>query len=211
MIRFPLATVNPFLPPRMAKLRGVLNGTMKISGEKDAPVFNGYINFDSTAVLLNMTGTEYSFSPERIPVVDNLVSFDRFTVKGVNDKPLYIDGTVNVASLSSPKLDLTLKADGMQLVNTNRARKGADIYGKAFIALDSRIHGDMSLLFVNADLRVMPPTNVTYVISDAVNAIASQSTGDMVKFVNFTDTTAVIVADSITNSEMAMIDRKSVV
>ena len=205
MIRFPLATVNPFLPPRMAKLRGVLNGTMKISGEKDAPVFNGYINFDSTAVLLNMTGTEYSFSPERIPVVDNLVSFDRFTVKGVNDKPLYIDGTVNVASLSSPKLDLTLKADGMQLVNTNRARKGADIYGKAFIALDSRIHGDMSLLFVNADLRVMPPTNVTYVISDAVNAIASQSTGDMVKFVNFTDTTAVIVADSITNSEMAMI------
>ncbi|MDE6367942.1 MAG: hypothetical protein K2K94_01730, partial [Muribaculaceae bacterium] len=53
MIRFPLATVNPFLPPRMAKLRGVLNGTMKISGDDKAPVFNGYIDFDSTAILLN--------------------------------------------------------------------------------------------------------------------------------------------------------------
>ena len=205
MIRFPLATVNPFLPPRMAKLRGVLNGTMKISGEKDAPVFNGYLDFDSTAILLNMTGTEYTFSPEKIPVVDNLVSFDRFTIRGVNDNPLYINGDVDISSLASPKIDLTLKADNMQLVNTNRARKGADIYGKAFISLDSRVHGDMSLLFVNADLRIVPPTHVTYVISDAANAIASQSTGDMVKFVNFTDTTAVMIADSITSSEMAMI------
>ena len=93
----------------------------------------------------------------------------------------------------------------MQLVNTNRARKGADIYGKAFISLDSRVHGNMNLLFVNADLRIMPPTNVTYVISDAANAIASQSTGDMVKFVNFTDSAAVIMADSITESSMSMI------
>lgn len=205
MIRFPLATVNPFLPPRMAKLRGVLNGTMQISGDNAAPIFNGYLDFDSTAIMLNLTGTEYGFSEERIPVVDNLVSFDRFTIKGVNDKPLYIDGTVDISSLTSPMIDLTLKADGMQLVDTNRARKGADVYGKAFISLDSRVHGNMSLLFVNADLRIMPPTNVTYVISDAANAIASQSTGDMVKFVNFTDTTAVMMADSLTQSSMAMI------
>ena len=205
MIRFPLATVNPFLPPRMAKLRGVMNGTMQISGDEAAPKFNGYINFDSTAISLNMTGTEYSFNEEQIPVVDNLVSFNQFTIKGVNDNPLFINGTVDISSLASPKIDLTLKADDMQLVNTNRARKGADIYGKAFISLDSRVHGNMNLLFVNADLRIMPPTNVTYVISDAANAIASQSTGDMVKFVNFTDSAAVIMADSITESSMSMI------
>ena len=205
MIRFPLATVNPFLPPRMAKLRGVMNGTMQISGDEAAPKFNGYINFDSTAISLNMTGTEYSFNEEQIPVVDNLVSFNQFTIKGVNDNPLFINGTVDISSLASPKIDLTLKADDMQLVHTNRARKGADIYGKAFISLDSRVHGNMNLLFVNADLRIMPPTNVTYVISDAANAIASQSTGDMVKFVNFTDSAAVIMADSITESSMSMI------
>ncbi len=205
MIRFPLATVNPFMPQGMAKLRGVLNGTMRISGDEAAPVFNGYLDFDSTAVMLNMTGTEYGFSNEKIPVVDNLVSFDRFTIAGVNDNPLYIDGSVDISSLSSPKINLTLKADEMQLVNSSRARKGADVYGKAFVSLDSRIHGDMNLLFVNADLRIVPPTNVTYVISDAANAIASQSTGDMVKFVNFTDTTAVMLADSITSSGMSMI------
>lgn len=205
MIRFPLATVNPFLPPGMAKLRGVMNGTMQISGDEAKPVFNGYIDFDSTAILLNMTGTEYAFSEERIPVVDNLVSFTQFAIKGVNNNPLYINGTVDISSLASPGIDLTLRANDMQLVNTNRPRKGSDIYGKAFISLDSRVHGNLNLLFVNADLRIMPPTNVTYVISDAANAIASQSTGDMVKFVNFTDTTAVMMADSITQSTMSMI------
>ncbi|MDE6703933.1 MAG: translocation/assembly module TamB, partial [Muribaculaceae bacterium] len=148
---------------------------------------------------------EYAFNEEQIPVVDNLISFNQFTIKGVNKNPLYINGTVDIASLASPKIDLTLKANEMQLVNTNKARKGADIYGKAFISLDSRVHGDFSLLFVNADLRIMPPTNVTYVISDATNALASQATGDMVKFVNFTDSVAVLMADSITDNTMSMI------
>ena len=107
--------------------------------------------------------------------------------------------------MASPKIDLRMNANNMQLVNSNRTRKGSDIYGKAFISLDSRVHGDMKLLFVNADLRIMPPTNVTYVIPDATNVIASQSTGDMVKFVNFTDSTAVMMADSITESSMGLI------
>lgn len=205
MIHFPLSTVNPFLPPKMAKLRGVLNGTMRISGDDKAPVFNGHIDFDSTAIFLNMTGTEYTFSEVEIPVVNNLVSFNKFSIKGVNDNPLYVDGTVDISSMASPKIDLRMNANNMQLVNTNKISKGADIYGKAFISLDSRIHGDMKLLFVNADLRIMPPTNVTYVIPDASNVIASQSTGDMVKFVNFTDSAAVMMADSITDNTMGMI------
>lgn len=205
MIHFPLATVNPFLPPRMARLRGTLNGTMRISGDADAPVFNGYLDFDSTAVRLYMTGTDYVFSGDSIPVVDNLVTFDNFAIRGVNENPLRINGNVDIASLASPKIDLTAKAENFQLVNTRRASKGADIYGKAFVSLDSRIHGDMKLLFVNADLRVVAPTNVTYVIPDAVNAISSQSVGDMVRFVNFADTVNVMAADTVVSSDMAMI------
>ena len=46
---------------------------------------------------------------------------------------------------------------------------------------------------------------------DAVAALQSQSTGDMVKFVNFTDSAAVASADSITSSGMAMMLDASVV
>lgn len=205
MIHFPLESVNPFLPPKMARLRGTLNGNMQISGDSESPVFNGSIDFDSAAVRLYLTGADYAFSNVKIPVVDNLVTFDRFTISGVNKNPLYIDGKVDITSLASPKIDLYGRANNMQLVNSRKATKGADVYGKAFISLDSHIHGDMSLLFVNADLRIVPPTNVTYVIPDAANVIASQDTGNMVKFVNFSDTTAVMIADSLVNTGMAMI------
>lgn len=205
MIHFPLATVNPFLPKGVAKLKGSLNGSMRISGDADRPIMNGYLDFDSTSVNLGMTGTDYIFSDDSIPVVDNLVSFKNFNIKGVNDNPLTINGNVDISSIASPAIDLTLKADNMQLVNTRRASRGADIYGKAFISLDAKVHGNMELLFANADLRIVPPTNVTYVIPDASNAIASQSVGDMVRFVNFSDTTAVLVADTVSTGDMAMI------
>ncbi|MDE7442839.1 MAG: hypothetical protein K2M65_01600, partial [Muribaculaceae bacterium] len=58
MIRLPLRVVNPFLPAGTAKLSGMLNGNMQITGTLAAPVFNGYINFDSTAVNVTMLGTD---------------------------------------------------------------------------------------------------------------------------------------------------------
>lgn len=204
MIHFPLSTVNPFLPPGTASLTGTLNGTLKISGTEARPFFNGSLDFDSTAVRLALTGTPYAFSSDTIRVQDNMVRFDRFTVSGCNRNPLYIDGSVDISDLANMKLDLGLKADNMMIVDTDRARKGADVYGKAYISLDAAAHGSMSLMSVNASLAILSGTNVTYVIPDATNAIANKSNDDMVKFVNFTDSMEVVGADSLQRSGMAL-------
>jgi len=57
---------------------------------------------------------------------------------------------------------------------------------------------------VNAKLTLLSSTNVTYVIPDATSIISNQSTDDMVKFVNFSDSLAVAKADSIQPRGMAM-------
>lgn len=204
MIRFPLATVNPFLPGNVARMSGMLNGSLKISGTQDAPIFNGTLDFDSTAVRLGMTGTEYKFSPTPIKVVDGLVSFDNFSIKGCNDNPLNVNGTVDISSLDNMKFNLALKADNMMIVNSNRLQKGADIFGKGYISLNATARGSMSFMMVNADLSVNSGTNITYVIPGATTTLANRSVGDMVKFVNFTDSAAVVAADSLVQSGMAM-------
>ncbi|MDE5744765.1 MAG: translocation/assembly module TamB, partial [Paramuribaculum sp.] len=79
-----------------------------------------------------------------------------------------------------------------------------DVYGTAFSDMDASVKGAMSLLNVDARLKVLPGTNVTYIMSDAQSAITSHTTGDMVKFIQFSDTTATLVADTLTNSPMAM-------
>lgn len=204
MIRFPLSVVNPFLPKDVARLRGMLNGQLDITGSMTQPVFNGFLDFDSTAVKVGMLGTEFTFSEGKIPVDSSVVRFDKFSIKGVNDNPLMVDGTVDLRSLSDMRIDLSLNASDMQIVNSSRAR-GADVYGKAFIDASATVKGNMSLLDVDASLSVLPGTNVTYVLSGAESVIASKSTGDMVKFVQFSDTSAVAEADTIQPSAMAMV------
>jgi len=205
MIHFPLATVNPFLPQGVARLSGMLNGNIKISGREAAPVFNGTLDFDSTAVLLAMTGMQYHFSPTPIRVVDGLVNFDGFTISGCNDNSLKVNGTVDISKLENMKINLSLNADNMMIVNSNKLKKGADIFGKGYISLDATARGNMDFLSVNADLSVNSGTNITYVISsEASAALTNKSAGDMVKFVNFTDSAEVAEADTLARSGMSM-------
>lgn len=204
MIHFPLRVVNPFLSKDVAQLSGMLNGQMDITGDLANPIFNGFLDFDSTAVKLGITGMNYRFSEEKIPVDSNIVRFNDFTIAGLNQNSLHINGSVDARHLSDINLDLALKASDMQLVNSNRPR-GANVYGKAFIDLDASVKGNMSLLRVNADLDLLPGTNVTYVMEDAAQTLAPQSTGDMVRFVQFSDSAQVAKADSIAPSGMAML------
>lgn len=205
MIHFPLRVVNPFLPKNVAQLSGMLNGRMDISGDMANPVFNGYLDFDSSAVKVGMTGASYSFSEEKIPVDSNVVRFTDFSVFGLNKNPLRVNGIVDARHISDINFDLSLKAADMQIVNSNRARQGADVYGKAFVDIDATAKGNMQFMRVDANLNVLPGTNVTYVLTDAQQTLSSRSSDDMVHFVSFADTSKVAKADSIVDNSLAMI------
>ncbi len=204
MIHFPLHILNPFLPKDYARLSGMINGTMDITGSMIEPVFNGFIQFDSTAVNVGMLGSTFKFSDGQIPVDSNIVHFDGFAITAANDNPLSVNGTVDARKLSDVQIDLKMTARNMQIMNTNRARGGADAFGKAFINADVDVHGNMTLLNVDADLNLLQGTNVTYIMDDSGLAVGSQSDEEMVKFVNFSDTTQVLNADTISAPGMMM-------
>ncbi len=204
VIRFPLSAANPFIPDGMAKLSGTLNGNLIVDGTTTHPVANGALAFDSTSVFLKMTGTPYSFSNDSISVRNSVVNFKDFKIKACNDNPLVIDGDVDLEDFTNMRINLGMKAQNMQIVNTNRLPSGADIYGKGFINLDAKAHGSMALMAIDADLALLSGTNVTYVLSDATSTIANRSASDVVKFVNFEDSTEVAGAEKITRSGMAM-------
>ncbi len=190
VIHFPLKVLNPMMPQNIASLSGMLNGEMKISGSGEAPIFNGNLDFDSTAVMVMMTGTPLNFSNVKIPIVDNVVSFNDFTISGVNKNPLIVNGTVDVTNLSSPKIDLKLKARDMQIVGSNKSRR-TDVYGKGFVNLDANVKGNLSYLDIDASVNLLAGSNVTYILPDATSTITSYNTDDMVKFVRFSDTVVV--------------------
>lgn len=204
VIHFPLAVVNPFIPDNMASLSGTLSGTMDIKGDAAQPIVNGNIHFDDSAIKLKMTNTSYTISPVEIPVVDNVVTFTDFGVKGTNDNPLRLNGIVDLSSVSDPKVNLDLKADNMMIVNSSRAQHGANIFGRGYIDIDAKVQGNMRFMSVKADLAVLTGTNITYVMTSAATALQGPQQSDMVKFVNFNDTLSVVKADSISDSSMLL-------
>ena len=200
MIHFPLSTVNAFMPG-VAKLTGSLNGNMEVTGDAAKPRINGTLSFDSATVEVDMLGTRLEIGDEEIPVRDNLVTFNKFAIRACNDNPLTVNGTVDIAELTTPRLDLRMACNDMLLVDTKRAPKGADVYGRAFVSVDAGVSGTLSLLNVDGKVSILSGTNVTYIIPDATSSLQNISDGDMVKFVNFADTAAVVRADSVDLSD----------
>ncbi|MCM1452825.1 MAG: translocation/assembly module TamB, partial [Clostridium sp.] len=204
VIHFPLAVANPFLPDNMATLSGTLSGTMDIKGDAANPVVNGNIRFDDSAIKLTMTNTQYTISPVDIPVVDNVVTFTDFGVKGTNDNPLLVNGKVDLSKISDPRINLKMKADNMMIVNSNRALHGANIYGRGYIDLDASVEGNMRFMSVKANLSVLTGTNITYLMTSSASSLQNPQETDMVKFVNFNDTAAVAQADTIADTSMML-------
>ncbi|WP_304395814.1 translocation/assembly module TamB domain-containing protein, partial [uncultured Duncaniella sp.] len=115
-----------------------------------------------------------------------------------------INGTVDARSLSDMKLDLDMAARNIQVVKSDRARGGSDVYGKAFLDFFAGVKGNMQMLNVNADISLLEGTNVTYVLPEVSETVTTQSTQDMVHFVQFNDTTSTLRADSIASTDMAL-------
>lgn len=195
LTRFPLSVANPFLQGS-ATLGGYLTGKMDVTGSLSAPRFDGYLTFDSATAKISMLGTTFRFSDEKIPVDSNMVTFKNYHIYGVNENPLTIDGAVDMRRLSDIGIDLSLNAREWQVVGSEK-KKGADVYGKAYLSLDATAKGTLNFLKVDASVTVLPQTNVTYIIPDATSQLTSRSNSDMVKFVNFADTIQVIESDSI--------------
>ena len=99
-------------------------------------------------------------------------------------------------SISSPAINLAMSARDMQVIDSKK-RKNVDVYGKAYIDLDATVKGNLNFLAVDADMALLPRTDVTYIVSSAESRIGLQNTSDMVRFVNFADSAAVAMADSV--------------
>ena len=207
LTRLPLRVANPFLPAELGSLKGYLNGRMEMTGDLSSPKLNGWVSFDSTSVYVAMMKQAYKFSQERIPVDNSVVSFDEFAINGANENPLIIDGNVNFSDLINPTFDLYFQALDMMLINTSRSR-GAQIYGKAYVSLDANAKGNLERFRVNANLSLLSGTNATLVLASSQSSLNNLVSGNsnMVKFVNFNDTTQVEKADSLERTSVMFLN-----
>ena len=183
----PLKVANPFIPSDMANLSGALNGSMNIVGSFTEPIINGYVQCAGAGINMPLFGSNLTLSDTKIPVDYSLITFDGFKIYGSNKNAINVDGYVDLLALDNPKIDMSLKGNNVEFVNSKQRRK-MEIFGKGYANIDATAVGSMYDLDMNVNLTLLPTTNLTYVMQTDVSAISTQTDENMVKFVSFADT-----------------------
>lgn len=197
LTRFPLKVANAFLGRDVASLSGYLNGNMNMKGSLVAPILNGRIDCDSVGVYIPMIGSTMKFNNDSVSVADNVVRFDKFDVWGANENPLQLDGTVDARKFSNILFNLGLNGHNVQLIGNDK-NSGSEVFGKLFIDMDANVTGSMRAMNINADVKVLNTTDLTYSMSETTAQLNQlQDAGGVVKFVNFNDTTTVAEVDTV--------------
>lgn len=197
LTRFPLSIANPFLGADVAKLSGVLNGKMNMTGSLTQPLLNGAIACDSVSVFLPIMGSSLKFGQDSIAVDNSVLKFNNFDIFGANSNPLSINGSVDARKFSDIAFNLNVRANEFQLMNNDRRAK-SDLYGKLFMNLTADVIGPMKHFDVNANVNVLGNTDVYYTIPMGASQLTSLTSSDgVVKFVNFADTTATQKVDTV--------------
>lgn len=198
LTQFPLSLANPFLGAT-ATLAGSLNGEMHMDGSFTKPILNGYIAFDKARVHVPMAGCNLTLDSVPISVGQSVINFDKFDIWGANSNPISINGNVDLSSLSNILLNLTADARNCQLVNSN-SRSKDDLFGKLFVNLDASVKGALTLMDIKANLNILGTSDFTYRVDMMTDDLGNTADSNVVKFVNFNDTTQTVEADSISQT-----------
>ncbi len=182
--RFPLIRANAFIPGDYIWLDGYALGTMAVSGTMDNPHVHGYFTADSATVNLPRYGSSLKFTPDRIPIDDNVITFNNYKLIGSNFSPVTINGTVDLRDLNNMVIDL--KADGREVQFMDSKQDDVtQIFGKGLADISATVKGHGDIMSVRADATLLTGSNITYVMKNDISQLSKTVDENMVTFTDF--------------------------
>ena len=182
--RFPLSRANAFIPGDYIWLDGYALGTLAVTGSMDNPHAHGYFTADSATVNLPRYGSSLKFASDRIPIDDNVITFNNYKLIGSNRSPVILNGTVDLRDLNNMVIDL--KADGREVqFMDSKQDEVTQIFGKGLADINATVKGHGDFLSVRADATLLPGSNITYVMMNDISQLSNKVDEDMVTFTDF--------------------------
>ena len=182
--RFPLERANAFIPGDYIWLDGYALGNMTVTGTTDNPQINGYFMADSARVNLPRYGSALILSGDRVPIQNNIITFNNYKLNGSNRSPVVINGHVDLRDMDNMVIDLTATGHEVQFMNSKQDDV-TQIFGKGFADIDASVKTNGDVMTVRANATLLPGSNITYVMRNDISQLSSTVDENMVTFTNF--------------------------
>lgn len=192
--RITLKTVEAFAPSQLNNASGYLTGSMRIRGKASKPAISGKITFKDAQFTLVAINNRISMNNESISLNETGIHFSRFTVLDQSNQPLVLNGDIFTTDLMKMRFNLDVKSNRFTVLNST-ARNNKLYYGRIIVNSQIRIRGTQDLPVVDADIRLIEGSNLTYVVqkgdlsTDIGEDIVQVINKDTNVFFQFTDTT----------------------
>ena len=182
--RFPLTRANAFIPGDYIWLDGYALGTLAVSGSMDNPHVHGYFTADSATVNLPRYGSSLKFGSDRIPIDDNVITFNNYKLIGSNRSPVTLNGTVDLRDLNNMVIDLTADGREVQFMDSKQDDV-TQLFGKGLADISATVKERGDFMIVRADATLLPGSNITYVMKDDISQLSKAVDENMVTFTDF--------------------------
>lgn len=191
MTHLPVRLLNGFIPDRIVRFRGYADGSINIKGAPSRPQANGEMTLDSCYMRSSQYGMNMRMSEGPLRIVGSNLLFEDFKMYATNNSPLAINGNVDFSNLSDMRMNLNMSARNCQVVDSKERRRSV-AFGKAFVDFDATMSGPFNNLKMLGRVNVLGTTDLSYILRDSPLTTDNQM-DELVKFVNFNDTTETVV------------------
>ncbi|MBQ1746166.1 MAG: translocation/assembly module TamB domain-containing protein, partial [Muribaculaceae bacterium] len=185
--RFPLERANAFIPGNYIWLDGYAVGNMVVTGSMDNPVVNGSLTADSARVNLPRYGSSLQLSTSRIPIENNVITFNNYRLTGANRSPVIVNGQVDLQDLDNMVIDLTATGREVQFMDSKQDDL-TQLFGKGLADINASVKSRGGIMTVRADATLLSGSNITYVMKNDITQLSTTVDENMVTFTDFNHT-----------------------
>jgi translocation and assembly module TamB len=164
---------------------GYLRGNLKVQGTITSPAITGELRTDNLKTTVVALNTDFRMPAERIEFNNDKVAFNNFTLQDSAGNKAQITGTIGIADLTDPDLDLNVTADNWRAIH-NTAKQNKELYGDLILSTKLKITGTATVPSVDGNLFILKGTKLT--VGNPQSDPGLQSTKGIVVFVNMRDT-----------------------
>ncbi len=163
---------------------GYLRGNLKVQGTFSSPDITGELHTDNLKTTVTALNTDFKMPEEKIAFTTNQITFNNFTILDSAGNKAYATGSIGIADITDPDLNLTFKADNWRAIH-GTYKENKQLYGSLILSANLSVSGTATTPSVDGYLHVLKGTNMT--VSNPSNNPEFQSSKGIVVFVNMRD------------------------
>jgi translocation and assembly module TamB len=158
-----LRFLKPFVREYLYTIEGGVTGSLRYRQNGDDISATGRLTFNEAGIGVIQTGSTYRLPKETIVLDDRGLLLERITVLDSADNRFRVDGRILTAAGKLPELDLRLRTQRFQLVNST-IDENPMFFGDLFGSIDLRISGTAISPVVRGDVGILDGTRLSIVL-----------------------------------------------